>query len=156
MLDKAEEAWQCTDTSTVTNNDGYAGTSGSGALAASSEVDLPYLSRNGSWAVDNTSPTMTASGTTSPVRHRGSGPLPLPDASPYLTTSRPAIGQGPGVANNRTQGKAALILHLALSNTLFSQRFLLSHFPTTKKMATISVVRAKSSMLIALINEVSS
>jgi mRNA-binding protein PUF3 len=51
---------------------------------------------------------MSAAGTTSPMRHRGSGPLMLSDTSPYLTGARPAIGSGPGLNGNRSQGKSIL------------------------------------------------
>lgn len=88
--------------------------SGSGALAASSEAD-PWGNRNGGpWnPVDPTSPNH--SGDTSPSRHRGSNASAaanglLPEAqntSPYLATSRPAIGQGPGM-NHRPMSKSNL------------------------------------------------
>jgi mRNA-binding protein PUF3 len=90
-------------------DDGFEGTTGSGALAASSEADT-WVSRNGPWHVDTTSPTLSASGSTSPIRHRGNGPLMLSESqktSPYMTTSRPAIGQGPGITN-RSQVKSSL------------------------------------------------
>lgn len=82
--------------------------SGSGALTASSEAD-PWVSRtNGPWN-DTTSPT-SGSGSTSPIRHRNSShsaqSMNLGDTqtSPYLTSSRPAIGQGP----SRSQSKSNL------------------------------------------------
>lgn len=93
----------------VLGDDGFEGTTGSGALTASSEADT-WISRNGAWHVDTTSPTLTASGNTSPIRHRGNGSLILSETqktSPYTTTSRPAIGQGPGITN-RSQVKSSL------------------------------------------------
>ncbi len=58
--------------------------------------------------MDKTSPTMSTSGSASPERHRGSGPLLLSQTSPYLTTSRTSIGQGSGLSNNRSPGKSSL------------------------------------------------
>ncbi|KAL5351649.1 mRNA binding protein puf3 [Pseudogymnoascus australis] len=88
--------------------------SGSGALAASSEAD-PWGTRNsGPWnPVDPTSPNH--SGDTSPSRHRGSNAsaatngllTEAQNTSPYLATSRPAIGQGPGM-NHRPMSKSNL------------------------------------------------
>ncbi|KAI9746400.1 MAG: mRNA binding protein puf3 [Claussenomyces sp. TS43310] len=100
------------------DEDALDGRSGSGALAASSEADLPWSSRtNGPWNIDKTSPTTLStsqSGSTSPVRHRGSN-TSIPSlnfaesqqTSPFLTTSRPTIGQGPGIPS-RGQQKSAL------------------------------------------------
>lgn len=96
----------------------YDGRSGSGALAASSEADHTWTTRvSGPWNVDKTSPTTLStsqSGSTSPIRHRGSN-TSVPSmtftesqqTSPYLTTSRPAIGQGPGMPT-RAQNKSGL------------------------------------------------
>jgi len=88
---------------TVEDQDDYQGTSGSGALAASSEA---LWSRT--WPVDKTSPTISTSGSASPERHRNSGPLLLSQTSPYLTTSRASIGPGPGLTNSRSPGKSSL------------------------------------------------
>jgi mRNA-binding protein PUF3 len=88
---------------TVEEDDEYQGTTGSGALAASSEA---LWSRT--WNVDKTSPTMSTSGSASPERHRGSGPLLLSQTSPYHTASRTSIGQGPGLNNSRSPGKSSL------------------------------------------------
>jgi mRNA-binding protein PUF3 len=87
----------------VDDDDDYQGTSGSGALAASSEA---LWSRT--WPVDKTSPTISTSGSASPERHRGSGPLLLSQTSPYLTTSRASIGQGSSLNNSRSPGKSSL------------------------------------------------
>ncbi|KFY27641.1 hypothetical protein V493_03381 [Pseudogymnoascus sp. VKM F-4281 (FW-2241)] len=98
----------------VINDDDLPAPSGSGALAASSEAD-PWGTRNGGpWnPVDNTSPNH--SGETSPSRHRGSNAsaaangllTEAQNTSPYLATSRPAIGQGPGM-NHRPMSKSNL------------------------------------------------
>lgn len=88
---------------TVEDDDDYQGTTGSGALAASSEALW-----SGTWNVDKTSPTMSTSGSASPERHRGSGPLLFSQTSPYLTASRTSIGQGSGLNNSRSAGKSSL------------------------------------------------
>ncbi|KFX96944.1 hypothetical protein O988_05098 [Pseudogymnoascus sp. VKM F-3808] len=98
----------------VIDDDDLPAPSGSGALAASSEAD-PWGTRNGGpWnSVDPTSPNH--SGETSPSRHRGSNAsaaangllTEAQNTSPYLVTSRPAIGQGPGV-NHRPMSKSNL------------------------------------------------
>jgi mRNA-binding protein PUF3 len=80
------------------------GPSGSGALAASSEVDHWGPRTSGPWN-DTTSPIQ--SGNTSPSRHRGSNTGVANNSilsesqktSPYLVSSRPVIGQGPGLSN---------------------------------------------------------
>jgi len=93
----------------VTDDDVFNGPSGSGALAASSEAD-PWSSRtSGPWNVDPTSPNH--SGNTSPARHRGSNASAATNSilsesqktSPYLVSSRPAIGQGPGLTTRSVQ-----------------------------------------------------
>lgn len=98
----------------VIDDDDLPAPSGSGALAASSEAD-PWGTRNGGpWnPVDPTSPNH--SGDTSPSRHRGSNASAAANSllseaqntSPYLATSRPAIGQGPGM-NHRPMSKSNL------------------------------------------------
>jgi mRNA-binding protein PUF3 len=88
---------------TVEDDDDYQGTTGSSALAASSEAFW-----SGTWNVDKTSPTMSTSGSASPERHRGSGPLLFSQTSPYLTTSRTSIGQGSGMNSSRSPGKSSL------------------------------------------------
>ncbi|KFZ16657.1 hypothetical protein V502_04987, partial [Pseudogymnoascus sp. VKM F-4520 (FW-2644)] len=98
----------------VIDDDDLPAPSGSGALAASSEAD-PWGTRNGGpWnPVDPTSPNH--SGDTSPSRHRGSNASAAANGllseaqntSPYLATSRPAIGQGPGM-NHRPMSKSNL------------------------------------------------
>ncbi|OBT60390.1 hypothetical protein VE03_10140 [Pseudogymnoascus sp. 23342-1-I1] len=100
--------------SRVIDDDDLPTPSGSGALAASSEAD-PWGTRNsGPWnPVDTTSPNH--SGETSPSRHRGSNASAATNGllseaqntSPYLATSRPAIGQGPGM-NHRPMPKSNL------------------------------------------------
>jgi mRNA-binding protein PUF3 len=87
----------------VEDDDDYQGTTGSGALAASSEALW-----SATWNVDKTSPTMSTSGSASPERHRGSGPLLYSQTSPYLTASRTTIGQGSGLNNSRSPGKSSL------------------------------------------------
>lgn len=88
----------------VADDDEYQGPTGSGALAASSEA----MTWGPPWSVDNTSPTMPTSGTTSPERHRASVPLALSQTSPYLTTSRTSIGHGTVLNNAKSPGKSSL------------------------------------------------
>ncbi|ELR08520.1 Protein puf3 [Pseudogymnoascus destructans] len=103
-----------TSRSRVIHDDDLAAPSGSGALAASSEADPWGTRNNGPWnPVDPTSPNH--SGETSPSRHRGSNASAAANGllseaqntSPYLATSRPAIGQGPGM-NHRPMPKSNL------------------------------------------------
>ncbi|OBT71473.1 hypothetical protein VF21_09731 [Pseudogymnoascus sp. 05NY08] len=98
----------------VIDDDDLTAPSGSGALAASSEADPWGTRNNGPWnPVDPTSPNH--SGETSPSRHRGSNASAAANGllseaqntSPYLATSRPAIGQGPGM-NHRPMPKSNL------------------------------------------------
>lgn len=64
--------------------------------------------------MSNNSPT-SHSGATSPIRHRSSNSSVAPNnglsdsqkTSPFMTTSRPTIGQGPGI-NGRSQVKSSL------------------------------------------------
>lgn len=77
--------------------------SGSGALAESSEADTWLNRASGPWNPETTSPTLSmshASGSTSPVRHRGSNPAvttqtlsEIHNTSPYFPRPH-AIGQG--------------------------------------------------------------
>jgi mRNA-binding protein PUF3 len=90
----------------VTGAEAFHGASGSGALAASSEADTWF--RNKSSNVDTTSPTMSTTGSSSPVRHRGSNTFAYPDSSTYITTSASTTGQGSAMNANLSQVKSVL------------------------------------------------
>jgi mRNA-binding protein PUF3 len=93
------------DGTVLAENTTFEGPSGSSQLATSSVADPWGAPRGGSWSqIGTTSPTMSTSGSTSPVRHRGSNAngnaliLEAQKASPYTPAER-AIGQGPGLTN---------------------------------------------------------
>ena len=113
MCTQRKEYRAVTDASTAPDNDDYEGPSGSGVLAASSEVDSWGTRQNGPWnPPDTTSPTLQSShsGSTSPSAIRGSissdtrGLLEVQNQ--YPQQSRQSIGHG--ASFSRSQPKSSL------------------------------------------------
>lgn len=107
-----QQTLSVTDVRPTAGKDDFSdGPSGSGALAASSEVDPWGARSNGSWNPDNTSPTLQShSGSTSPSHTRSAVPNPtqqtLLEIQNKFQQPRPAIGQG--ASFSRSQPKSDL------------------------------------------------